>query len=99
MSFFKQAEGEAAILVERGVYKQCDVYLRDGYIYAKTGGGFVKLMADGSTTKARCRLVELSWSSNLFRDGLGRLMHDPVGGMALQPVSGHRDGGLRLEGR
>lgn len=32
MSFFKQVEGEAAVLVENGVYKQVDLYTRDGYL-------------------------------------------------------------------
>lgn len=73
MSFFKHVEGEAAILVSGGVYSQVDLYTRDGYLYAKHGSGFVRLMADGSTTKAKLRLDFMSWSGRLFRDGLGRL--------------------------
>lgn len=73
MGFFKQIEGEAAVMVEGGVYKQVDLYSRDGYLYAKAGGGFVRLMADGSTTKPRLRLDSLSWSGDLARDSLGRL--------------------------
>lgn len=73
MSFFQQVEGEAAVLVENGVYRQCDIYTRDGYLYAKVGSGFVRLMADGSTTKSRLRLDFMSWTGDLRRDGLGRL--------------------------
>lgn len=73
MSFFQQVEGEAAILVENGVYRQCDLYSRDGYLFAKAGGGFVRLMVDGSTSKARARLDFMSWSGPLFSDGMGRL--------------------------
>lgn len=80
MGFFKQVEGEAAVLVENGVYRQVDLYTRDGYLYAKTGAGFVRLMADGSTTKAKMRLDHMSWTGELKRDGLGRLCTTEVSG-------------------
>lgn len=73
MSFFHEVEGEAAILVENGVYRQVPLYLRDGYLYAKANGGFVRLMADGATTRARMRLDFMSWTGPLHRDPLGRL--------------------------
>lgn len=73
MSFFKHVEGEAAILVENGVYRQVDLYTRDGYLYAKSSGGFVRLKADGSTTKAKLRLEHMSWTGGLYRDTFGSL--------------------------
>lgn len=73
MGFFKYVEGEAAILVENGVYRQVDLYTRDGFLYAKTSGGFVRLLADGSTTKAKMRLDRMSWTGALHRDMFGRL--------------------------
>lgn len=85
MSFFKQIEGEAAVVVINGVYKQCDLYERDGYIYAKTAGGFVRLFADGATTKPKMRLETLSWTGDLNRDNLGRLCRPgTVGSRALE---------------
>lgn len=87
MSFFKQVEGEAAVLVENGTYKQVDVYTRDGYLYAKVGSGFVRIMADGSTTKAKMRLDFMSWTGPLYRDKLGRLCAGDVdGATALEPA-------------
>lgn len=80
MSFFQHVEGEAAILVENGVYRQVDLYQRDGYLYAKVGNGFVRLMADGATTKAKLRLDFMSFDKPLYRDGMGRLCTDAVGG-------------------
>lgn len=71
--FFKQIEGDAAILVENGVYKQVDLYSRNGYLFAKLGSGFVRLMADGSTSKHKLRLDTISYEGNLGSDGLGRL--------------------------
>jgi len=80
MSFFKEVEGEAAVLIENGVYKQVPLFTRDGYLYAKIGGGFVRLMADGATTKAKMRLDFMSWNGPLCRDGMGRLCTKDVTG-------------------
>ena len=76
MGLFQQLEGAAAVLVENGVYKQVDVFTRNGYIYAKMAGGFVRINADGSTTKDRMRLDTLdvvSMEGALGVDPLGRL--------------------------
>ena len=73
MSFFQRVDGEAAVLSENGVFKQVDIYTRNGQLFAKAGGGFVRLMADGSTTKSKCRLDALSWEGPLFSDTFGRL--------------------------
>ncbi len=84
--FFKELEGEAAVLVDNGVYRQVPIYTRLGFLYAKTGAGFVRLMADGSTSKAKMRLETIS-TNELARDNLGRL---------CQPDA---QGALPLEGR
>lgn len=78
MGLFKQREGDCAVLVMSGVYHQVDVYERDGYIYAKMGNGFVRLMADGSTSKATCRLDHLMIDAALYRDVYGKLCTDAV---------------------
>jgi hypothetical protein len=81
MGFFKQVEGEAAIVVINGVYKQCDIFERDGYLYAKAAGGFVRLFADGATTKAKMRLETLSiGAGEVCRDNIGRLCRPGVSG-------------------
>lgn len=75
MGLFQEVEGEAAILIENGVFKQVALYKRNGNLYAKNGGGFIRLNEDGSTTKAKCRLVALDWANpnTLGRDIHGRL--------------------------
>lgn len=73
MSFFKQVEGEAAVLVSDGIYRQVDLYSRDGYLFAKFGAGFVRLKADGSTSKSKLRLEHMSWTGGLFKDTFGNL--------------------------
>lgn len=87
MSFFQEVEGEAAILVENGVYKQVPVYTRDGYLYAKIAGGFVRLMADGATTKSKLRLDFMTSEKKLYCDPLGRLCtQDVKGAVSLEPA-------------
>lgn len=73
MSGFVQIEGDFCIMVDRGVYKQCDLYQRDGFLYAKVSGGFVRLMSDGSTSKSHMRLDHLVYEGELLRDQLGKL--------------------------
>lgn len=80
MGLFKHLEGENAVLVENGVYKQTDLYTRDGALFAKAGGGFVRLYADGSTSKAKCRIEALLMDGVLCRDKLGRLCDASVNG-------------------
>lgn len=47
MSLFKELEGDAAIVVMGGVYKQVPLYARNGFIFAAVSGGYVRLKADG----------------------------------------------------
>lgn len=75
---FKQREGDAAVVVENGVFRQTDVYSRSGYLFAKVGPGFIRLYADGSTSKAKCRLDVLHVECRLQQDRFGRLCDDTV---------------------
>lgn len=70
-------------MVIGGVYKQVDLFKRDGYLYAKAAGGFVRLYADGATTKAKMRLDALSWEGDLYSDPLGKLCSEKVTGAKL----------------
>lgn len=73
MGLFKQVEGDSVVVVESGVFKQTDLYTRNGFLFAKSGGGFVRLYADGSTSKARCYIDVLAYEGALRVDRLGRL--------------------------
>lgn len=80
MGLFKELEGDVAILIENGVYKQVPLYTRNGYLFAKIGSGFVRIMADGSTTKAKTRLDTLMTELPLLKDSMGRLCTSDVEG-------------------
>lgn len=73
MGLFIQSEGDVAIVVSNGVYKQVPVYLKDGLLYAGISGGFVRLKEDGSTSQPKMRLDHLDFDGDLHRDELGRL--------------------------
>ena len=90
MALFKHLEGETAILVENGVYKQTDLFVRNGGLFAKAGGGFVRLYADGSTSKAKCRIDALLYDGDLYRDRLGRLCGPISDAVPLEPAAQQR---------
>lgn len=73
MSLFRELEGDAAIVVSGGVYKHVKVYLRDGYLFAGFSGGYVRLKADGTTSKDKLRLDHLETGIPLHKDHYGRL--------------------------
>lgn len=73
MSYFKEIEGDVAILSIGGVFKQASLYTLDGYLFAQAAGGFVRLAADGSTSKSKMRIIKLVTDRALYQDALGRL--------------------------
>lgn len=73
MTFFKELEGDAAVLSIGGVFKQAPLFTLDGHLFAQAAGGFVRLAADGSTSKAKMRIVKLVTDAKLYRDPHGRL--------------------------
>ena len=76
LGLFQELEGDVAILVSKGTYYQVPMYVRDGWLFAKWGGGFVRLMKDGATTKASVRIETLHFDRVLYADALGRLAID-----------------------
>ena len=80
MSLFKQLEGDTAVLVAGGVYKVADLYTRNGYLFAASAGGYIRLYADGSTSKDKCRMDTLLTEKALCKDSRGRLCDGSVTG-------------------
>ena len=70
---FKPLEGDSAVMYQGGVFKPVDLATRNGYLFAKISGGYVRLYADGSTSKDGVKIDSLSTELPLFRDKLGRL--------------------------
>lgn len=73
MGLFQKLEGAAAILSVNGVFKQVDLFTWNDGLFAAVAGGFVRLMADGSTSKAQVSIRHLSLDRPINQDGLGKL--------------------------
>lgn len=73
MSLFKELEGDVAIVASGGVYKQVPIFTRNGYLFAAVSGGYVRLKADGTTSKDKLRLEHLETEVHLHKDKFGRL--------------------------
>ena len=82
---FQELEGETCILVSMGVYTECRVYTRSqGELFAKSGGGFVRLYADGATSRSKYRIDTLT-IDKLYRDTFGKLFNQP--GETVTPLT------------
>ena len=70
MTGFKPLVGEFVIVSLTNnlttVYKQLDLYAYDKGLYAKDGGGFVRIMLNGHTSKANMAWKDSSWSIKKF---------------------------------
>ena len=71
---FSITEDQIIIRTARGVYKQCHVARRGKNIYAKAGGGFVMLYANGTTSHPDLRWEELEGAARYVPGPLGRLV-------------------------
>lgn len=56
MNLFHQIDDAVAHLLSRGVYREAKCYRRGEQIFAKWGGGFIRLLGQGGTT-----LSSVSW--------------------------------------
>lgn len=77
---FKHIEGDVAILKQGGVYKTADLYEWRGGLYAKAAGGYVRLNANGTTTRDGVNIESLVCDKPLFKDRFGRIELTPGAG-------------------
>lgn len=72
---FQIIEGEMAVVREGGVYKEVELATRNnGELYVKAKGGFVRLMADGtSSLGSKLTLDTLTLDAAYHKDRLGKL--------------------------
>jgi hypothetical protein len=87
---FEKMEGDRALLVQGGVFKQADLYQFAGALFARAAGGFVRLYANGSTSRPGMPFTYLETAAPLYRDQFGRLTL--TDGAGCIPVT------LRVEG-
>lgn len=87
---FKKLEGDQALLRHGGVYKPVDLFTFSGGLYAKLGSGYVRLKADGTSSKDGVSLQYLESDIALYKDRFGRL--------AVTDGPGHKTVELKIEG-
>lgn len=69
---FSIIEGSAAILFTNGQFRQCDMYSREGGIYAKWGVSYVRLYKSGSTSHPKVRWESAEYERAEY-DKFGRM--------------------------
>lgn len=75
MSLFTIIEDGYLVLRKEGVFRPAKVYVRNQYLYAGYGGGFVKLCKhDGGTSVPKLAYEDLTLPFTPVSDGIGRLM-------------------------
>lgn len=82
---FTKLEGDVAILHSKGRLYQCDLYEWQGGLFAKQGGGFVRLRANGGTSVPSVTLKQVTTDRPLFADRFERLVIAPADGAAPLP--------------
>jgi hypothetical protein len=61
------------ILCCNGLYRQCDAFERNGELYAKAFGGFVRLLGGRTTTRANTHNIEVNLPTGYAFSALGKL--------------------------
>ncbi len=87
---FQELEGETCILVSVGVYTECRVYVRSGdELFAKLGSGFIRLYADGATSRSKYR-IDILTVDKLYRGHFGKLFNQlAIGRVSLSNRQRH----------
>ena len=57
---FWPIEGSAVVLYNKGIYRQVTIFVRKNELYAKHGGGFVRLMKAGHTSYSNMSWGDIS---------------------------------------
>ena len=76
---FKMLEGELSVVYESGVYKEAQLATRNGELYVKAKGGFVRLYADGTTSAgSKMFLDTITLEGPFYKDRFGKLCIEPA---------------------
>ena len=76
---FKEITGAQALMKQGGVFKPAKLYEFKGALFAAAAGGYVRLYADGATSKDKLNFGELHYDGPLTRDRFNRLRTDSEG--------------------
>ncbi len=82
MNRFHIIEEGAAIVYNRGVYRQVKIYHRDGVLYAAHGGGFVRLYKGGGTSHPKMLWRDIDPAGGTIREDVHLLRYEPAANVA-----------------
>lgn len=101
---FKKLDGDTAMIRKGGGYRPCDLYEWLGGLYVKMGSEYIRLRANGTTSKDGVTLEHLEYDGPLYADKFSRLavVHRegytslesiPGETLKLEPPKGNSDNG------
>lgn len=80
---FHEVDASNVVLLAKGVYRQAKLYRRyngtDHQLFARWGGGYIRLLGAGGTTLAQVSWLELDLDGAMLAKG-------KIGGPVLDPV-------------
>lgn len=84
MNFITAIPEGQAIVHSRGVYRQVPLYERGGKVYAKYGGGFVRLSSGGATSAPNVRWADLDTPNGAYEEKGAAVVYTADEGQALE---------------
>ncbi|WRH62065.1 MAG: hypothetical protein RSE12_17085 [Fuscovulum sp.] len=79
MPFMTIIEGGVSLLYCNGVFRQANLYHRNGDVYAKWGAGFVRLGAGGATSHPNVKWREVdTGNAGMWRENIHRVEFIPA---------------------
>jgi hypothetical protein len=70
---FKDLLGDTAVLRKNGVFFVVPLYTYQDGLYAKVGGGFIRLRDDMTTSQPGTQIESVQTDKDLYRDQFGRI--------------------------
>lgn len=92
----KKLEGDTAIIRQGGVFKPADLYEWQGNLFAKAGGGYVRVLANGTTSKDGLEMVHVATDVQLYVGKFDRIAVEA--GPGRKKIGLSSDGVLLLSG-
>lgn len=87
MHFFTAVEDGQAIIHSKGVYRQVPIYVRADKVYAKYGGGFVRLAQGGATSAPNVRWAEIDPGLGAYHETKGQVLFQPEPGNSRKAIN------------
>lgn len=75
MHYFSTVPEGQVVTLNRGVYRQSQLFVRDGKLYAKYGAGYVRLHQGGSSSLPNMRWLEIDAGDGSYKESGGAVSY------------------------